>query len=883
MEALHLFECLDDDYILVIGDVIDKNGEPGKTFQVMDLYCLANTASIPRVHLSNSSIYPMPIDNDRIFKIVQHNLAEVQILQLDFKDSDLNSQELKCTERCEGKITGSAYTCTTPNNDKYKLSSDPRRKIFTLCKADSDITVLKESPLEDREDGQVITYLGFLPDRKISKEQTHFIVIRGSEFKLWKLPDKSRDTCQLVYFRGPWVHEDGWPEDGEWSVCPHGHRFLRQHAIDMIHAMPTIVQYFNSSGPMYKKAVIELLMKHINQQLDYNSVYGGTGNGSSNDNITHNNNNNNNNNNSINNSYSNVDDISKVMSNKNNDTLIRSIIKLRNEDGAEDLLRSILDSDEFGYWIPQPQEFSIKDGDGESIIKILLNDSKFSILSILADYVLARSQINGPYFVTTFSSCLPDLNQKYPDLVLHFLQYSTFIPALNTEMLIREAIVNAPDPLSTRLKNIVKSTFSLFKGRARSNNDWKATAKSSPNNNDKSHTDSNDRRSNTLIKQNEKKKSNTSSKSETGPIVISEDDATYLYQVINSNPESQQNSQLTITRSIFDGLHYDRSLKIPVGFQKNAVDWNIKETIYVVPFGLLWNTTDKDHSKIERVGSSAGWHRVFNSLWKPLIIHTHQFELEAFDNPAFEALLNYKWDRFAQYMWSAYNYVDVCVFELRAFKAVCDVVSIVIDIITGRYDAVSTTLEEGHWTSQLMIGVFFFLTAVLMMNVIIGPQTDNEETDESMAIQDIIEKNQIETKRLMEEGRIENQRLIIEERTENRRILKEIKEQHEKENRELKKENRELKEEPLFLRRSFKSKINRNPKTAATQRPCYSSTNMQVRKYWPQTTAISCPPNPRLIGIREQLKCNIPPGCKKKQSGVIKRDIYNSTRVQNCM
>ncbi|KAF9427298.1 hypothetical protein BGZ76_002394, partial [Entomortierella beljakovae] len=175
---------------------------------------------------------------------------------------------------------------------------------------------------------------------------------------------------------------------------------------------------------------------------------------------------------------------------------------------------------------------------------------------------------------------------------------------------------------------------------------------------------------------------------------------------------------------------------------------------------------------------------------------------------------------------------------------------------TGRYDAVSTTLEDGHWTSQLMIGVFFFLTAVLMMNVVIalmngvyaearekgrriwlrnrlelissaenmsyfipnfrqksdfspqniyytakdqaisnyrtkhnldlktlkfcfsgkttGHQTDNGKMDKAKAIQDILEKNQIETKRLIEE----------------------IKEQHEKENRELKeqheKENREL-------------------------------------------------------------------------------------------
>ncbi|KAI8596948.1 hypothetical protein EDD21DRAFT_386789 [Dissophora ornata] len=40
--------------------------------------------------------------------------------------------------------------------------------------------------------------------------------------------------------------------------------------------------------------------------------------------------------------------------------------------------------------------------------------------------------------------------------------------------------------------------------------------------------------------------------------------------------------------------------------------------------------------------------------------------------------------------------------------------------MTGDYSPVATALVDGHWTSQLMIALFFFLTAMLMMNVVIA-------------------------------------------------------------------------------------------------------------------------------------------------------------------
>ncbi|KAF9961425.1 hypothetical protein BGZ72_003682 [Mortierella alpina] len=55
-------------------------------------------------------------------------------------------------------------------------------------------------------------------------------------------------------------------------------------------------------------------------------------------------------------------------------------------------------------------------------------------------------------------------------------------------------------------------------------------------------------------------------------------------------------------------------------------------------------------------------------------------------------------------------------FPLNYFQSV----SATYFFMTGNYNPVQASLAGGHWTSQLMVGLYFFLTAVLMMNVVIA-------------------------------------------------------------------------------------------------------------------------------------------------------------------
>ncbi|KAF8955398.1 hypothetical protein BGZ46_002655, partial [Entomortierella lignicola] len=69
-------------------------------------------------------------------------------------------------------------------------------------------------------------------------------------------------------------------------------------------------------------------------------------------------------------------------------------------------------------------------------------------------------------------------------------------------------------------------------------------------------------------------------------------------------------------------------------------------------------------------------------------------------------------------------------------KSYLQSVSATYFFMTGDYGPVATSMTNGHWTSQLMVAMFFFLTAVLMMNVVIalmnGVYSDAVEASESI-------------------------------------------------------------------------------------------------------------------------------------------------------
>ncbi|KAF9414057.1 hypothetical protein BGZ94_000531, partial [Podila epigama] len=92
-----------------------------------------------------------------------------------------------------------------------------------------------------------------------------------------------------------------------------------------------------------------------------------------------------------------------------------------------------------------------------------------------------------------------------------------------------------------------------------------------------------------------------------------------------------------------------------------------RSEVYAVPFSLLWHPKRKGHAKL--VQESAWWKSMLIAIcWKispiaPNVIQAHKFEQEHLDNPAIEALLEYKWNTFVSKYWTT-RFSLQCVYYL---------------------------------------------------------------------------------------------------------------------------------------------------------------------------------------------------------------------------
>ncbi|KAF9350457.1 hypothetical protein BGX26_011360 [Mortierella sp. AD094] len=813
MSELRLFECLDSDRVMAAGWIedTDGDGERDQVFRIMDLYCLTNVINVAQIQLpiTNAiSFHVIPAiagDRENITTIVQHNLAEIQLVDLKPRKSDNYNQQAECCPKCDGESGSVVRRCIDNEQGcSYTLSIDDMRRSFFLHKISTKdgerVEILTEMPTAEDPD---ITTLTFLPCRK------RFLVIRRREFELWQLPTADRATCQLLT-----AQARDRRDVGAWTVCPHGSVmrwkdskmdeiqyvdisrkifFGSEETLGLIRAIPTFIQCFETSGPAYRQAVIELLMKHINRHPGVNG-------------------------------YSlNQPKPFKV-------SIIGAIIKGCSNLGAEPLLYALLKSTEFGHWIPHTIGFSIDPS--RDMIAYLVKESKVSMLRLVVDYLLARAHSDSPYYTIMLSISIPHFFPKYPELALHISQRSAFIPVKDNVSLIHEAIINVPQ---WRFKP-------HFKPKLHSKH--KPIANAEPESEGFLHLWTH-------------KKTKLYEFMDDNPVfqLNSQLPITTVAPTVSKSAEARvvPVGDVRATRN--------REIKAKFYIVPFSLVWRTRPTDPSKEGAWMFPATAWIRKALRFI-----WHFVFplDTLW----VHTHYSDLEAFDNPAIEAIIDYKWSRFARVFWiarlclqmtyealvlavtflqlygnhgdggptlamtvgyiviivlgytllhlefqqmrgglrryfsSPYNYVDLCVartlsfsivmvylhlvFEFRVFKSVCEVVTIVVNILlripaffailavfilafahsinhlievnfrssceqsqdgttsncqtmrdefprdylqsvsttyffmTGDYDPVKANMTTGHWTIQLMVGFFFFLTAVLMMNVVIA-------------------------------------------------------------------------------------------------------------------------------------------------------------------
>ncbi|KAG0366641.1 hypothetical protein BGX24_003611 [Mortierella sp. AD032] len=223
---------------------------------------------------------------------------------------------------------------------------------------------------------------------------------------------------------------------------------------------------------------------------------------------------------------------------------------------------------------------------------------------------------------------------------------------------------------------------------------------------------------------------------------------------------------------------------------RNPSNENFTRELFVAPIEMLWWINDgyitlNAPSKLPHQGfpwmywllQMAG-HKV--NFLVTRAIECHDFTLESLDNPAIEALIEFKWNTIGYK--SIYNMVDIAtfgfplagsiyqllviygavdkgtnttlfsfsvlfiflhfLFELRVNGTICQFVTIIIQILSkirvfffifaggiiaftiangGRYDPISDDLGTNtNWGLITMMIVFFFFTVILMLNVLIA-------------------------------------------------------------------------------------------------------------------------------------------------------------------
>lgn len=109
--------------------------------------------------------------------------------------------------------------------------------------------------------------------------------------------------------------------------------------------------------------------------------------------------------------------------------------------GNDALLLGVLkSSSHLGYWVPSPDEFS--DNAEKDMIAQLMVELKWPVAKILIDYCLERAHSTDPVLLEKLMISVPHLIPKHPDVALNIARRAAFLPVLNRDQVLQQAVYN---------------------------------------------------------------------------------------------------------------------------------------------------------------------------------------------------------------------------------------------------------------------------------------------------------------------------------------------------------------------------------------------------------------------------------------------------------
>ncbi|KAF9961426.1 hypothetical protein BGZ72_003683 [Mortierella alpina] len=614
-----------------------------------------------------------------------------------------------------------------------------------------------------------------------------FLIVTPTGFELWRLPITQSGQCSLLAMR---------IVRGDFQLCHHGvvsqfdeaiydtatNNFIRpDDTAAFVYRIREFTANYNTFPETYRTALVEFAMRHINKDV--------------------------------------VDDASiaenKPNRNKSKSTVMWRVVLECVLQGRSDFLRAVLQSRHYGHWIPRESEFSANaDND---MIAFLVYEFQFPIARLLIDYCIARAQSTDVRFMEILMTSVPHLMTRYLDEAFDISRRAAFIPVRDKATVLQLAVHNGSQwrwrfwrPAKTSLHEVMnQNPVFRLRDQIRILHTSNRIEQETMSTLEELHKKNTDIKANlyvvpfsliwTVRGQGEvqEKSSNEDRKDDWVSTLLR------VFRALLYPGNSVYVGAIYSNLDVFDNLALSALMKYKWTRFARGI-WIIQLALQVTYDFLVVSITFLQIYGHENL--LGGYIAIIYSGYLLLLIERHQMK-----------------GGVRRYFSSPYNYIDLLayiipvasscaliadpenvyalralsfsvilvylhfMFELRVFKNVCKVVTIVVNILlhipaffvilaifilafahsinhltesnyrsahclpnedgtiprcqtmrdefplgyfqsvsaayfimTGDYSSVQTSLLDGHWTCQLMVGLYFFLTAVLMLNVVIA-------------------------------------------------------------------------------------------------------------------------------------------------------------------
>ncbi|KAH7034433.1 hypothetical protein BKA57DRAFT_476179 [Linnemannia elongata] len=286
--------------------------------------------------------------------------------------------------------------------------------------------------------------------------------------------------------------------------------------------------------------------------------------------------------------------------------------------GNDALLLGVLESSShLVYWIPSPDEFS--DNAEKDMIAHLIVELKLPVAKILIDYCLERAHLTDPVLLEKLMISVPHLIPKHPEVALNIARRAAFLPVLNRDQILQQAVYNGDQwrrvkfwvPVKSKLYEVIDQNpvFHRLNRLAIFDSNKTQDLKNQPG---------------LLPVTAETARKNAEIKTNLYMAPFS------LAWTIQGNEDSSKKAKKD--GKVLTSKAIDKDQQLPTKTTNPAMQAKLTTT---AGSGVL---------VLRMIG-----HFVFP--FDKVFIRRHYDDLQAYDNPAFSALTTYKWTRFARYFW----------------------------------------------------------------------------------------------------------------------------------------------------------------------------------------------------------------------------------------